>query len=64
MTAGSVKVASITANSGEGFGGRYNIHNNITIMQQPGQSDEILAAKLVDIIGGWVDDATNASLFA
>ena len=64
MTPGSVKVASITANSGEGFGGSYNIHNNITIMQQPGQSDEHLAAKLVDIIGGWVDDATNASVFA
>jgi hypothetical protein len=62
MTAGSVKVASITANSGEGFGGRYNIHNNITIMQQPGQSDEILAAKLVHIIGGWVQDARDSSI--
>jgi len=63
MTPGSVKVASITANSGEGFGGSYNIINNITIAQQPGQDADNLAAIVVQKMGEWVADARTSSIF-
>jgi hypothetical protein len=63
MTPGSVKVASITANSGEGFGGSYNINNNITITQQHGQNADQLAAIVVQKMGEWVEDARSSSIF-
>jgi hypothetical protein len=63
MTPGSVKVGSITANSGEGFGGGYSINNNITITQQPGQDADHLASIVVQKMGEWVADARASSIF-
>jgi hypothetical protein len=44
MVSGSVRVASITGNSAEGFGGGTNVTNNINITQQPGQDSRELAS--------------------
>jgi hypothetical protein len=63
MVPGSVKVASITGNSAEGFGGETNVINNITINQQPGQDADELAAIVALKIGDAVADARAASLF-
>jgi hypothetical protein len=64
MVPGSLKVASVTANSGEGFGGSpVNVTNNISISQQPGQSADELAAIVAIKIGEAVADARAASIF-
>jgi hypothetical protein len=64
MVKGSVKVGSVTANSGEGFGGGpVNVTNNISISQQPGQSADELAAIVAMKIGEAVADARAASIF-
>jgi hypothetical protein len=64
MVGGSVKVASVTANSGEGFGGSpVNVTNNISISQQPGQSTDELASIVAIKIGEAVADARAASIF-
>ena len=64
MVPGSMKVASVTANSGEGFGGSpVNVTNNISISQQPGQSADELAAIVAIKIGEAVADARAASIF-
>ena len=64
MVSGSVKVASVTANSGEGFGGSpININAPITINQQPGQSADELASIVAMKIGEAVADARAASIF-
>jgi hypothetical protein len=59
----SVKVASITGNSAEGFGGQPSFTNNITIHQQPGQDADYLAAVVVQKMGEWVSDARSSSIF-
>jgi hypothetical protein len=64
MVPGSLKVASVTANSGEGFGGSpVNVTNNISISQQPGQSADELASIVAMKIGEAVADARAASIF-
>jgi hypothetical protein len=63
MVPGSVKVASITGNSSEGFGGGSTFNNTITIQQQPGQDPEQLAAIVVAKMGEWVSDARSSSIF-
>jgi hypothetical protein len=64
MVPGSLKVASVTANSGEGFGGGpVNVTNNISISQQPGQSADELASIVALKIGEAVADARAASIF-
>jgi hypothetical protein len=64
MVPGSLKVASVTANSGEGFGGGpVNVTNNISITQQPGQSADELASIVALKIGEAVADARAASIF-
>jgi hypothetical protein len=64
MVSGSVKVGSVTANSGEGFGGSpVNVTNNISISQQPGQSMDELASIVAIKIGEAVADARAASIF-
>lgn len=63
MIPGSLKVASITANSGENFGGGSTFNNTITIQQQPGQDPEQLAAIVVAKMGEWVSDARSSSIF-
>lgn len=64
MVPGSMKVASVTANSGEGFGGSpVNVTNNISISQQPGQSADELASIVAMKIGEAVADARAASIF-
>jgi hypothetical protein len=63
MVPGSVKVASITGNSAEGFGGGTNVVNNITINQQPGQDADELASIVALKIGEAVADARAASIF-
>jgi hypothetical protein len=63
MVPGSVKVASITGNSAEGFGGGTNVVNNITINQQPGQDADELASIVALKIGEAVADARSSSLF-
>jgi hypothetical protein len=63
MVPGSVKVASITGNSAEGFGGETSVVNNITINQQPGQDADELASIVAMKIGEAVADARSASIF-
>jgi hypothetical protein len=63
MVPSSAKVASITSNSTEGFGGQPSFTNNITIHQQPGQDAEYLAAIVVQKMGEWVSDARSSSIF-
>ncbi len=64
MVPGSVKIASVTANSGDGGGfGGMTINNNITISQQPGQSADELASIVALKIGEAVADARAASIF-
>ena len=64
MVRGSVKVGSVTANSGEGFGGSpININAPITINQQPGQSADELASIVAMKIGEAVAEARAASIF-
>ena len=63
MVPGSVKVASVTGNSAEGFGGETSVVNNITINQQPGQDADELASLVALKIGEAVADARAASIF-
>jgi hypothetical protein len=62
MVPGSVKVASVTGNSGEGFGGQTAITNNITINGANQDANQI-AALVVRKIGEAVNDVESASLF-
>jgi hypothetical protein len=63
MVTGSVRVASMTGNSREGFGGGSPVTNNITIHQQPGQDAEELASMVAMKIGEAVAQARSASVF-
>jgi hypothetical protein len=63
MVPGSAKIASITANSNEGFGSETHVTNNITINQQPGQNADELASIVAMKIGEAVADARAASIF-
>jgi hypothetical protein len=63
MVPGSAKIASVTANSREGFGTGANVVNNITINQQPGQNADELASIVAMKIGEAVADARASSLF-
>jgi hypothetical protein len=63
MVPGSVKVASVTGNSAEGFGGETNVSNYITINQLPGQDPEELASLVAMRIGEAVADARAANIF-
>jgi hypothetical protein len=64
MVPGSVKIASVTANSGDGGGfGAMTVNNSITINQLPGQSTDELASIVAIKIGEAVADARAASIF-
>jgi hypothetical protein len=64
MVPGSVKIASVTANSGDGGGfGAMTINNNFTITQQPGQDADELASIVALKIGDAVAQARSASVF-
>jgi hypothetical protein len=65
MVPGSVKVASITGNSAEGFGkgGDITINAPITIHQMPGQDSEKLAAMVAIKLGEAINQARSASVF-
>ena len=63
MMPGSVKVASITGNSREALGGTYNVTNNITIEQQPGQDPEALASIVALKISNAVNELRSASYY-
>ena len=65
MVPGSVKVASITGNSAEGFGsgGPVTVNAPITIHQQPGQDSEELAAMVALKLGEAITQARSASIF-
>jgi hypothetical protein len=62
MVPGSKRIASITANSGERFGGGA-VTNNITINQQPNQNAEELATIVALKIGEAISDARASSIF-
>jgi hypothetical protein len=62
-TMGNVKVSSITANSGEGFGGRSVNVGGITINQMPGQSSEELAAAVIEELNWAIQQAQPATMF-
>jgi hypothetical protein len=63
MVPGSVKVASITGNSGERLG-ETNIVNNMTITQQPGEDGEALANRVATLFFDAVKNAQSSSIFA
>jgi hypothetical protein len=63
MVPGSVKVASITGNSGEGFGGETSVVNNFTITQQPGEDGEALANRVATLFYDAMNNAQSASIF-
>jgi hypothetical protein len=62
MVPGSVKVASITGNSGEKLG-ETNIVNNMTITQQPGEDGEALANRVATLFFDAVSNARSSSIF-
>ena len=62
MVPGSVKVASITGNSKEGFG-ETNITNNMTITQQPGEDGEALANRVATLFFDAAMKARSSSIF-
>lgn len=62
MVPGSVKVASITGNSREGFEGA-NVVNNFTITQQPGEDGEVLANRVATLFYDAMNNAQSASIF-
>jgi hypothetical protein len=62
MVPGSVKVASITGNSGEGFGGETSVVNNFTITQRDGEDGEALANRVATLFYEAMEK-TNASIF-
>jgi hypothetical protein len=63
MVPGSVKVASITGNSGERLG-ETNIVNNMTVTQQPGEDGEALANRVATLFFDAVKNAQSSSIFA
>jgi hypothetical protein len=63
MVPGSVKVASITGNSSEGFG-ETNVVNNISITQQPGEDGEALANRVATLFFEAMNNAQSASIFS
>ncbi len=65
MVPGSVKVASVTGNSAEGFGkgGNVTVNAPITIHQIPGQDSEELAAMVAIKLGEAISQARSASVF-
>jgi hypothetical protein len=63
MVPGSVKVASITGNSREGFGGETSVVNNFTITQQPGEDGEALANRVATLFYDAMNNAQSASIF-
>jgi hypothetical protein len=62
MVPGSVKVASITGNSKEGFG-ETHVTNNMTITQQPGEDGEALANRVATLFFDAVSNARSSSIF-
>jgi hypothetical protein len=62
MVPGSVKVASITGNSGEGFGGETSVVNNFTITQRDGEVGVALANRVATLFYEAMEK-TNASIF-
>jgi hypothetical protein len=62
MVPGSVKVASITGNSREGFG-ETSVVNNFTITQQPGEDGEVLANRVATLFYDAMNNAQSASIF-
>jgi hypothetical protein len=63
MVPGSVKVASITGNSGEGFGGETSVINNFTITQRDGEDGEALANRVATLFYDAMNNAQSASIF-
>lgn len=63
MVPGSVKVASITGNSREGFG-ETSVVNNFTITQQPGEDGEALANRVATLFYDAMNNAQSASIFS
>jgi hypothetical protein len=63
MVPGSVKVASITGNSGEGFGGETSVVNNFTITQRDGEDGEALANRVATLFYDAMNNAQSASVF-
>jgi hypothetical protein len=61
MVPGSVKVASITGNSSEGFGGETNVVNHFNITQQPGEPSEALANRIATLFYDAMN--SNSSIF-
>jgi hypothetical protein len=62
MVPGSVKVASITGNSREGFG-ETNITNNMNITQLPGENGEALANRVATLFWDAATTANSSSIF-
>jgi hypothetical protein len=60
VTPGSVKIASITGRSDEGFGSTTSVTNNIQISQQPGQNAEELASIVVQKIQNAIYGISNS----
>jgi hypothetical protein len=62
MVPGSVKVASITGNSREGFG-ETNITNNMNITQLPGEDGEALANRVATLFWDAATTANSSKIF-
>jgi hypothetical protein len=62
MVPGSVKVASITGNSKEGFG-ETNITNNMNITQLPGEDGEALANRVATLFWDAATKANSSKIF-
>lgn len=59
MAPRSASIATVTANSSEGFGGVYHLNSPITIYQQPNQDPEELATIVALRLGMAVDELRN-----
>jgi hypothetical protein len=64
MVPGSVKVASITGNSKEGFGGETSVVNHFTITQQPGEDGEALANRVATLFYDAMNTAQSSAIFS
>jgi hypothetical protein len=64
MVPGSAKIASVTANSREGFGTGVNVVNNISITQQPGEDGEALANRVATLFYEAMNNAQSSSIFS
>jgi hypothetical protein len=64
MVPGSVKVASITGNSAEGFGGQTTINNTFEITQQPGEDGEALANRVATLFYTAMNNAQSSAIFS